>query len=184
MQALPGNNIGNDLGIAGGVEDTSLQLELTPKLIGVHQVAVMTDGQLTLDVLHQHGLCIFPGISAAGRVTHMAHGDFSLSQGLQLLCRENLMDKSAILVALNHTIMIHRNTGGLLSSVLQCCQSVILQLRKILIPRRPNTKDSTLLMYFLCLIVHSDHFLFVQCFSRVSSMIILNQYGVSIHQIA
>ena len=83
VQPLLHNDIGNDLGIRGGVENGAAALQLLPQLLGVGEVAVVGQRHAALEMVHQNGLDVPLVVAAGGAVAHMAHGDAAGSQRLQ-----------------------------------------------------------------------------------------------------
>lgn len=57
-EPLLGGDIGDDLRIAGGVEDGAVQFQFTAKLEGVAQVAVVGQCHFALLVVHFDGLAV------------------------------------------------------------------------------------------------------------------------------
>ena len=54
--ARPRHEVGNDLGVAGGLEDRSRHLDLVPEHVAVGQVPVVRHGEGALVAFHVEGL--------------------------------------------------------------------------------------------------------------------------------
>ena len=131
------------------MENTSVILELRAKLIGIDQIAVVAKCHAALNMTNDNRLGIAAVRIPAGRIPDMADNDLSLSKSRQILRMKNLMHKSPVLMITEHAVLVHRDSGCLLSSVLQSKQSVISQHRQILFLRRPHTEHTAFFSNFL-----------------------------------
>ena len=68
-----GDGVGDQLGVAGGVEDGALVLKLPPQGVHPHQVAVVHHRKGALYIFDGQGLGVLPLPRAGGGVAHMAH---------------------------------------------------------------------------------------------------------------
>ena len=100
-QAVAGDEVADDLGVRGAVEDGTLVFQLTSQLNGIGQVAVVAQGHGAAAVPHDHGLSIGPDAAAGGGVAHMAGGHVRVGVGQAAQHRrgEHLVHKAQIPVA-------------------------------------------------------------------------------------
>ena len=124
MEPGLGNGVGNELRVAGGVEDCPLVLEPGPQPVHVHQIAVVDHRQRSLHILDGQGLGVLPRPSAGGGVAHMAHRHGPI-QALKGLPVEDLADQSHVLIKGLLPVIDSRDAAGLLPPVLEGVQPVI-----------------------------------------------------------
>ena len=142
------------------MENAALQLQAAAQGKGIHQIAIMADGELSLDMTDHHGLGIFPGHGAAGGIPHMPdrHRGIRLFaagfvravifiQLIQHLAAEHLMNQPEILVTDDGPFPVDRDAGGFLPAVLQRGQRTVRNVCDIRIPGRPDAEDAAFLMY-------------------------------------
>ena len=67
--------ISNDLGINGGLENSTGILQFSSKLRRIDQVTVMGQSQSTLYIIQYQRLCILSGGSSRCRIADMSHTD-------------------------------------------------------------------------------------------------------------
>ena len=126
QQTVLGQQVGNDLGVGGAVEDRTAHLQLAAQLGGVDQIAVVADSHGTLAVMQDHRLCVGPAALTGGGVAHMAGSHLgTVRQLLQHALGENLADKAQIAVAGKHTVHIQGDAAALLPAVLQRVQCAV-----------------------------------------------------------
>jgi len=123
--ALLGDDVGNDLGIAGGVENGALHLQRPAQLHGVHQIAVVGQRHAALDVVDHDGLAVFPPVSAGGAVAHMAHGHGAAGKGIQHRLCEHLIEQARVLIVRKQSVVVHHDAAALLPPVLEGVEPVI-----------------------------------------------------------
>ena len=119
------NDIGNDLGIRGGVENGAAALQLLPQLLRVGEVAVVGQRHPALEMVHQNGLDVPLVVAAGGAVAHMAHSDAAGSQRLKPLLGEYLADQPHIPVGRKNAVVVHGDAGAFLPPVLKGIQRVV-----------------------------------------------------------
>ena len=124
-QPLLRDDIGDDLGIAGGVEDRASQLQLLAQLPGVNEVAVMAQSQGALEVIDQQGLGIAAALGAGGAVAAVAHGHAALMELFQHITGKNLVDQTHVLVAVDHAVVVDGDAAALLPAMLQGVEGVV-----------------------------------------------------------
>ena len=112
-----GQQVDDDLGIAGGLENVPNFLVISAEKGGVDEVAVVGDGDLSACEGKEQWLGVGFGASARGRVSAVAYGDAAanLFEGFAI---ENLVDQSQSGVA-EQVFAVGRNDArGFLASVL------------------------------------------------------------------
>ncbi len=119
LEPLPGDDMGDNLGIAGGVEDAAGKLQLLPQLGGVHQVAVVGHRHGALDVVNDHGLGVGPAAGAGGGVPDMAHSHLPLAQGGQDVLGEDLAHQPQVLMVADDPVIADGDAAALLPPVLE-----------------------------------------------------------------
>ena len=124
-QPLLRDDIGDDLGIAGGVEDRAAQLQLLAQLPGVDEVAVMAQSQGALEVVDEHGLSVDAALCAGGAVAAVAHGHAALVQLFQHVAGKDLVDQAHVLVAVDHAVVVDGDAAALLPAMLQGVERVV-----------------------------------------------------------
>ena len=145
-QPLLGDDIGDDLGVAGAVEDGPGQLQFIPELGGVAQVAVVGQCHAALLVVDLNGLAVAPVGGPGGAVTGVAHRHSPLGEPVQHLAGEHLPYQPQVLVGGEDPVVIDYNAAALLSPVLEGIQAVVGQPAHISGPGADDAKDAALLM--------------------------------------
>ena len=123
-QTVAGDEVADDLGIRGAVEDGALVFQLAAQLHGVGQVAVVAQRHGAAAMPDDHGLGVGADAGAGGGVAHMAGGHVCRGggQACQHLRGEHLVYKTQIPVAGDHAVIVDGNTAALLPAVLQRIQ--------------------------------------------------------------
>ena len=93
LQSLLGDDVGDDLRIAGAVEDGASQLQGAAKLKGVAQVAVVGQGKLSFLMVDHNGLAVFPVVASGGAVAYVSDGHGSLGKPAQNLPGKNIINR-------------------------------------------------------------------------------------------
>ena len=145
-QTLLDDDVGDDLGVRGGLEDGALALQLLAQCVGVGEVAVVGQGHAALVVVHQDGLDVPLVVGPGGAVAHVAYGDGARAQGAEPLRRKHLVHQPHIPVRGEHAIIVHRDAGALLAPVLEGVQGVIGQGGHIRRLRRVHAEHAALLL--------------------------------------
>ena len=117
-EPLPGDDVGDDLRVAGGVEDGAGHFQLGAQLVGVGQVAVVGQGHAALVVVDHDGLGVEPPVPSGGGVAHMAHGHGAGTQVVQDLRGKDLAHQPHVLVVPEQTVVADHNAAALLAPVL------------------------------------------------------------------
>ena len=126
QQAVLGQQVGDDLGIRGTVEDGTAHLQLTAQLGGVDQVAVVAYGHGTLAVMQNHRLRVGTAALACGGVTHVAGGHLGAAgQVLQHALGEHLAHQPQVAVAGKHTVHVQGDAAAFLPAMLQGVQRTV-----------------------------------------------------------
>ena len=133
-QAVAGDEVADDLGIGGAVEDSALVFQLAAKLQSVRQVAVVAEGHGAPAMPDDHGLGVGPDAAAGGGVADMAGGHMGrgLCQRSQHRRGEHLIDKAEVPVAVDDAVIVHGDAAALLPTVLQSVQGRVSGSRHIL----------------------------------------------------
>ena len=125
-QTVLGDDVADDLGIRGAVEDGAVQLQLAAKSCAVGQSAVVAQGDGTLAVAHHQWLAVGADALVAGGVAHMAHGHLAvLGQGGHHGGGEHLVHQTQVPVAGDDAIFVDGDAAALLAAVLQGVQCVV-----------------------------------------------------------
>jgi len=85
--------VGDDLGVAGGCEGIALLLQVVPQYLGVHQIAVVPQGQWPAGALQVEGLGVLKPARAFGGIAGVAYGDLAGQIG-EVGLIEHLRDKA------------------------------------------------------------------------------------------
>ena len=154
-QAVAGDEVADDLGVRGAVEDGTLVFQLTSQLNGVGQVAVVAQGHGAPAMPDDHGLSIGPHPAAGSGIPDMAgsHVGGRLCQRGQHRRGEHLVDKAEIPVADNDAVVVDGNAAALLSPVLQSEQPVVNRSSHIVSVKIIHAEDSTFFVQAIILIV-------------------------------
>ena len=89
-----------NFGVGGGLEDGAAGLQFGPKFPGVHQIAVMGDGQAVVPKTDLEGLSIAQKRGPGGGITDMPHGNVALEFPGKVTFAENLAHQAhALLLA-------------------------------------------------------------------------------------
>ena len=123
-QAVAGDEVADDLGIGGTMEDGTLVFQLAAQLQSVGQIAVVAEGHSTPAMADDHGLGVGPDAAAGGSVADMAGGHMGrgLCQRAQHRRGEHLIDKAEVPVAVDDAVVVHGDAAALLSAMLQRVQ--------------------------------------------------------------
>ena len=119
LQPFPYDDVGDDLGIAGHVEDGACHLQLLPKLAGVGQRTVVGQRHQALAVVHHDWLGVLHRVDARGAVAHVAHGHVALAQIVHHIGGKYILHQPRVLVGAQPALFIDGDAGALLPAVLQ-----------------------------------------------------------------
>ena len=145
-QPLLGDQVGDDLGIAGRMEDGAGQFQFVAKLSGVGQVAVVGQGQLALLVVDLDGPAVAPAGGAGGGVAGVGDHHLPLREGGQHLFGKDLVDQAQVLVGSEDAVVIHDDAATLLAPVLEGEEAVVGQVGHVGGRRRHHAEDAAFLM--------------------------------------
>ena len=125
LEPLADDDVGDDLRVAGHVEDGAIQLQLPAQLKGVDQVAVVGQGHMALDVVDDDGLGVQRAAEAGGAVAHMANGHGAGAQLLENAGREYRADEALLLVEAENAVVVDHDAAALLAAVLEGIKAVV-----------------------------------------------------------
>ena len=131
VQSFLGDDIGNDLRIAGRGKDRALQFQFAPELFAVDDIAVMRQGHSALDMVDHDRLRVAAVIASGRAVTHMSDRHIALAEAFQDLRRKHVVDQSGVFIRLKQSVIIDNDAARFLPAVLQRKQSVISGARHI-----------------------------------------------------
>ena len=125
FQTFLGDDVGDDLRVAGGVEDGAVQLQLAAQLEGVAQVAVVGQRQLALLVVDLDGLAVVSVVGAGSAVAHMTHRHGAIGEVVHDVLGEHIADEPQILVGVKESVVTDHDAAALLPSVLEGVETVV-----------------------------------------------------------
>lgn len=145
QQATPASldQMQQNLAVTAAGENTSLLLQLFPQLAGVGDLSVVHGRQAAHLGTHKQRLNILPFAAPSGGIPHMPHCVFP-SQLRQFLRRQRFRHQAVALPAAYGIPVADRNSGALLSPVLEGVQPQIGQIggtRKVI-----NAENAALLV--------------------------------------
>ncbi len=108
----------DDLGVGGALEDVPVLDQTRPQFVGVHQVAVVGQGDERAVAGAGEGLGVAHLAGAGGGVAHVAYGQLP-GQRLQDRLLEHLGDEPHVLVDDEPGAVGDGDAGGLLPAMLQ-----------------------------------------------------------------
>ena len=136
------DEVHENFGIVGGAEDGAVVLQLLAQLHGVHQVAVVGDGDVQPLVVGHEGLGVARRGTARGGVTHMAQRD-GARQGLQVGFGEDIGHQAHAFVLVQQAFLVDGDDArAFLSAMLLGVQTEIGQSRRFLMT--VDTQKTTL----------------------------------------
>ncbi len=146
------DEVHEDLGVDGGLEDRALLLELVADLGGVREVAVVRERDLAACVVDHERLRVRQEARARCRIAHMADGDVLIFHVRQLVA-EDLIDEAHATRDVHPRAIRQRDAGALLPAMLQGIEAEVRHFRDIFRPRI-DAVDAALLFPFVCDIIH------------------------------
>ena len=108
----------NHFGIGGRLEDRPMPAELVFELAGVHEVAVVRDGDLPVRALNQNRLRVVDFAVSGGRIAHVSDGD-GARQLFERLLGERVGDMAHRLRDAHLRAVRCGNAGALLAAMLK-----------------------------------------------------------------
>jgi len=117
----PRDEVNEHLRVRGGGEDRALRLEVGPDVVGVGEVAVVTDRERALCVVDRERLSVSEVRAASGRVPHVSDRA-SAGELLELLGAERILDEAHRAVRVELLAVARHDAGRLLTAVLQSMQ--------------------------------------------------------------
>ncbi len=118
-----GDEMDNDFGVHGGLEDAALQHKAAAQGGGIGQVAVMGDGEAAICQIGEDGLYIAEHGAAGGGVAVMADGGVALKAFDDFFGREIIANLAHALVAVEMAAVMADDPGGFLPAMLQGMQA-------------------------------------------------------------
>ena len=119
-----GDQVQDDFGIAGGLEDGAFAFQILAKLGRVSDVAVMGDGDASFITGDGEGLGVEQHGIAGGGVTGVADGNIS-GQAAQNFRREQVGDTAHAAVVVNLAAVAGGDAGAFLAAVLERVQAEV-----------------------------------------------------------
>ena len=115
-----GHEVEDDLAIDGGFENRALGFEFIAKQVRIHEISVVTHGDLAAGTVDYDGLGVFQRARAGRGIADMADGAGAGKLGQAMLV-ENLGDESHPVMALEFTVFVpgDDDTRALLPAMLQ-----------------------------------------------------------------
>ena len=134
-----GQQMNDDLGVAGGLEDAAVGLVFVPQQAGVDQVAVVGDRDLSPRVFGQQGLAVLDAGRAGRRIPDVADGDgvLQLLESVRAVAKDP-HDRAHALVALDALAVAGGDPGRLLPSMLEGVQAEVGLLHRIGVAEDPE----------------------------------------------
>ena len=117
----------DDFGVAGGLEDGALLIQLRANFQCVSDVAVVGQGNFALIAFHQDGLGVEQRRIAGGGIARVSDGQRA-RQAAQRVCIEDVGDQPHGFVELQTLAVGRRNPRRLLPAMLQCIQAKVSEL--------------------------------------------------------
>ena len=124
-QTLPGDNVGNGLRVAGGVENRPRQFQFAAELGGVAEITVVGEGHAPFLMVDLNGLAVAPVGGPGGAIAGVAHRHGPLRKPLQNIPAKHLAHQPKILVGRKDTIVVDHNAAALLPPVLECVEAIV-----------------------------------------------------------
>ena len=118
----------DDLGVGGGLEDRARRLELLAEDGGVHQVAVVADGDRAAVALDEVGLRVRGHGVAGGRVAHVADRPVA-GERLEPALREHVVHEAHALLEAERLPVARHDARRLLAAVLQRVEAHVGEVR-------------------------------------------------------
>ena len=122
---LFGDDIGNDFGVAGRVENRAVHFQFPAQLGGVGQVAVVRKRHTAFDVVDHHRLRVLGRVAAGGAVTDVTDGHLPVAERFERVFFKHVVDESRAFVAMNHAVVVDGDAAAFLPAVLERKQRVI-----------------------------------------------------------
>jgi hypothetical protein len=125
------HEMGNKLGIRGGLEDGSLSLQFPPELRYVHNIPIVTQREDSIYLFDEEWLCVAQERTTGSGVPYMtdAHVPFEL---IEPIAFKNVRYQAHALLGGYGGTIAHHNSGRLLTPMLECIESKIDQRGRVL----------------------------------------------------
>ena len=145
-KAFLGDDVGNDLGVGGGVENGASQLQFFPQVIGIDQVSVVAQGHGAFHVVHHDGLGVGPAGAAGGAVAHVADGHVALAQLFHFHGGEHVVHQPGVLMGGEDPVVVHHDAAAFLAPVLQGEKAVVYGGRHVALFRGQHAENAAFFM--------------------------------------
>ena len=122
--ARPGHQVQHDFGIAGGLENGPVALEIAPQFRRIRDVAVVRHRDLSLIAGHRKRLRIQQHRIAGGGIARVPDGQFA-GQLVQHSGREDIGDMTHLADTVDGAAVAGRNPSAFLSPMLKSVQAEI-----------------------------------------------------------
>ena len=114
----------DDFAVRGRLEDRTLADELVPHFAGIHQIAVVTERQLSVRAVDDNRLRVDQTAFTGSRIPDVAHGG-GAGELRQRVFVESLVDVAHRLRHANGDAVGGGNARALLTPMLQCVQAEV-----------------------------------------------------------
>ena len=121
--------------------------ELAPQLVGVHQGAVVREGDDHVVDGGEVGLRGLPAFGAGGAIAHMSHGELP-GKGREVRVGKHLVAETEVLADEDRPAIAHRDARGFLAAMLQGLQAKVGETCHVA-TRRPDAEDAALLVQLI-----------------------------------
>ena len=118
VQALVNDDVGDDLRVRAGVENSPFQLQFLLERLRIDQSAVEGKGHGALDVADNQRLHV-RALRGAGGIQYMANRHAAAAQVGQYLLIKGVRNQADVAVGTDHAVVVDRDAAALLASVLQ-----------------------------------------------------------------
>lgn len=118
VQALVNDDVGDDLRVRAGVENSPFQLQFLLERLRIDQSAVEGKGHGALDVADNQRLHV-RALRGAGGIQYMANRHAAAAQIGQYLLIKGVRHQADVAVGTDHAVVVDRDAAALLASVLQ-----------------------------------------------------------------
>ena len=130
-KTLPGNDVGDGLGVAGRVKNSAGELQLRAELCRVGKISIVRNSHVPFLVVDLYRLTIPPAGRAGRSVPGVRHGNIAFRKAGEHIPCKDFTYQPEIFVGVEDPVFIDNNAAAFLASVLQCIQAQIAQHRHI-----------------------------------------------------
>lgn len=102
------------------MENRAFKLKRTAKLIGIGEIAVMSEGNMAVNVIDDYRLSVISCRAARCTVTDMTYCNVALTELVEMVGGENIVDKTCILICGKKSVVVYNDSAG---SCPLCCRA-------------------------------------------------------------